>query len=416
MLVVFIVLVVLRAAGEIVLDRLNRREILRHKDSVPAAFRERVTLEAYAEGIGYSLDRLRFSQVSTLVSSGFLLFVITTGLLPSVFESVTQWFGTEIWAQALAFFALGWLLAVPDWFLGAWETFGIERRHGFNRSSPLLWLTDQLKVIGLTLLLGLPLLSLVLWFAVTFPQTWWVWGFLLLTGFQLLMLVLAPRVIVPLFNKLSPLPEGPLHERLLALGEKAGFAIDRIQVIDGSRRSRHSNALFTGFGRFRRIILFDTLIEQLEPEQLAAVMAHEIGHSKCGHIPKLLLRSTLTGFCAFAILGWLVNLQPFYAAFGFTYEPGSIVPALFLFSLWMPLVTFWLEPLTNRISRRFEYEADAFARELMGGDPAPLIEALRKLHEENKSNLTPHPLYSGFHYSHPTLIERERALLDGAAG
>ena len=204
----------------------------------------------------------------------------------------------------------------------------------------------------------------------------------------------------------------PLQRRapLLALGERTGFHSKSIQVMDGSKRSRHSNAFFTGFGRFRKIVLFDTLVQQLQEDELEAVLAHEIGHYKRRHIPKMLIGSAVGLLAGLFAISWLAGEEWFYRAFGF--QPGSIVRAFLLFSLLSGVVTFWLGPLFNMLSRRFEYQADAYASRTMGG-PSPLIHALRKLNEKNLSNLTPHPLYSGFYYSHPTLLERETALRGG---
>jgi len=228
----------------------------------------------------------------------------------------------------------------------------------------------------------------------------------------LLMFVLAPVVIMPLFNKFTPLPEGSLRERLFALGQRTGFRLRSIQVMDGSKRSRHSNAFFTGLGRFRKIVLFDTLIQQLTETELEAVLAHEIGHYKKKHIPKMLLFSAITSLAAFYVIAWLARQDWFYGGFGFT--PGSIAPALLLFALLASTITFWFSPLVNWLSRRHEYEADAYAAAMMR-EPQSLIGALRKLNEKNLSNLTPHPIYSGFYYSHPTLLEREEALRGHAA-
>jgi len=214
-------------------------------------------------------------------------------------------------------------------------------------------------------------------------------------------------LILPLFNKFTPLPEGSLRERLLNLAARTGFRARSIQVMDGSKRSRHSNAFFTGFGGFRKIVLFDTLIQQLAEPELEAVLAHEIGHYRLKHIPKMLLMSAAGSLLGFWLISLLAGQAWFYRGFGF--EPGSIVPALLLFGLLDGLVTFWLWPLARWWSRRCEYQADAFAAAAMR-EPGPLIGALRKLSEKNLSNLTPHPLYSSFYYSHPTLLERERAL------
>jgi len=236
---------------------------------------------------------------------------------------------------------------------------------------------------------------------------WWLWTWGTVLGFETILLVLAPVLLLPLFNKFTPLPEGSMRTRLAELAERTGFRVRRIEVMDGSKRSKHSNAFFTGFGRFRKIVLFDTLIEQLEETELAAVLAHEIGHYKKRHIPKMLTVSALGLLVACYILACLAKAEWFYVAFGFA--PGSIAVAFLLFGLLSGTVTFWVTPLASLWSRRFEYEADAFAAGAMG-ESRSLIGALRKLSEKNLSNLTPHPLYSGFYYSHPALLEREQQL------
>jgi STE24 endopeptidase len=221
------------------------------------------------------------------------------------------------------------------------------------------------------------------------------------------MMVLAPVLILPLFNKFSPLREGSLKDRLLELAQRACFRARSIQIMDGSKRSRHSNAFFTGFGRFRKIVLFDTLVEQLTEPELEAVLAHEMGHYRLGHVPKLLIGSVLALLGGFLALAWLAQQDWFYQAFGF--RPGDFEPALLLFGLLSGAVTFWVSPLLHFWSRHFEYQADRFAATLLN-DADPLVSALRKLNEKNLGNLTPHPFYSGFYYSHPTLLEREQAL------
>jgi STE24 endopeptidase len=226
-------------------------------------------------------------------------------------------------------------------------------------------------------------------------------------GFQLVMIVVYPMWILPWFNKLTPLPEGELRTRLLDLAVRAKFQAQTIQVMDGSKRSGHSNAFFTGFGRWRRIVLFDTLMQQLDPAELEAVLAHEIGHYKLGHIPRMLAVSALLTLGGFWLVGWVANTPAVLQAFGFT--TANVAVAFLLLSLLGGMFGFWLSPVTNLFSRRHEYQADAFAREAIGG-AAAMIGALHKLTRENLSNLTPHPLFSAFYYSHPTLAEREAAL------
>src|SRR6267143_2569608 len=268
----------------------------------------------------------------------------------------------------------------------------------------------------IAVLLGYPLLVLVLKLIEWTGPNWWLWAAAVVIVFQLLLLLIAPAVIMPLFNKFTPLPEGELRQRLFALAQRTDFPTRSIEVMDGSKRSRHSNAFFTGLGRFRKIVLFDTLIAQLTEPELESVLAHEIGHYKKRHVLKLLGVSIAGVFVAFAAIAWLARQPWFYRAFGFEYEGGflavDVVPAMLLFALLAGKITFWLSPLLHIWSRRFEYEADAFAH-VTTGESQPLIQALRKLSEKNLSNLTPHPIYSAFYYSHPTLLERERALRAG---
>jgi STE24 endopeptidase len=259
----------------------------------------------------------------------------------------------------------------------------------------------------LALALGYPLLVLILKIVQWTGAWWWLWAWGAMLAFQLLMSVLAPVLILPLFNKFTPLPEGDLRERLLELARRTQFRAQSIQLMDGSKRSRHSNAFFTGFGRFRKIVLFDTLVQQLTGPELEAVLAHEIGHFKKKHIPKMLVFSAVGSLTGFYLISVLARQEWFYRAFGF--EPGNVAPALLLFGLLAGTVTFWFSPLIHWWSRRYEYQADAFAARVMSGTQS-LIGALRKLNEKNLSNLTPHPIYSGFYHSHPTLLEREQAL------
>jgi STE24 endopeptidase len=261
--------------------------------------------------------------------------------------------------------------------------------------------------------IGYPLLALLIYLVASAGDLWWLWGFTVFFLFQLVMVVAYPMFIMPLFNKMEPMEAGELKDRLFALAERTGFKAQTILVIDGSKRSGHSNAFFAGFGRFRRIVLYDTLIEQMSHEELEAVLAHEIGHYKMGHIPKMITLSGVMTFCMFALLGWLERGTWLAETFHFSEAvAGEFVPVLLLFMLLSGLLTFWLSPFSSLWSRKHEYEADAFARDAMDSSE-PLIRALRKLHKENLSNLTPHPTYSRFYYSHPTLLERERSLSNG---
>lgn len=409
-LAVFVVLLLAKLAAGIWLDLLNLRHVRAHADAVPESFRDFIDLAEYKKSIEYTAAKTRFGIVQELFDGLVLAVILLSGLLAAIYSGLSGVFGYGIWGQALVLFATGILLGLPGLPFDWWSTFKLEERFGFNKSTLKLWWTDKIKGLLIGFALGYPLLALLIFLVSAAGPLWWVWGFAVFFGFQLVMVVAYPMFIMPLFNKLEPMEEGELKDRLFALADRTGFKAQTILVMDGSKRSGHSNAFFAGFGRFRRIVLFDTLIEQMEPEELEAVLAHEIGHYKLGHIPKMIVLSAVSSLAMFALLGWLAGAAWFVEGFFFSSEVvGQIVPVLLLFSMLSGLVTFWLSPLTSRWSRKHEYEADAFAREAMGS-PDPLVRSLRKLHKENLSNLTPHPLYSNFYYSHPTLVEREASL------
>jgi STE24 endopeptidase len=401
-------LLVLRLVGELMLSALNRAEVRRHAASAPPAVAAIMDAETYAKSVAYTLAKSRYGVVSGVFDTVVLAVVLFSGGLPALYRAVMSWGAAGAgWTQTLFVLIAMVLLSLPSIPFEWWEQFRLEEKFGFNKSTFGLWVTDKIKGTVLTFAIGFPLLwallSLVKWTG----EAWWMWGFALVFGFQLLMLVLYPKLILPLFNKLTPLPEGDLRTRLLTLGDRTGFRASTIEVIDGSKRSGHSNAYFTGFGRFRRIVLFDTLIAQLTPEELEAVLAHEIGHYRRGHIPKMIAMSAAMLFAGFGVIAWLSRSAWFNGAFGFS--AGELAPSFLLFGLLSGVVTFWFSPLMNVLSRKHEYEADAFAREAVGG-AVPMVGALRKLAQKNLSNLTPHPWFSAFFYSHPTLVEREQAL------
>ena len=401
-------LLVLRLAGELVLSALNRAEVRRHASEPPPAAAAIMDAATYAKSVAYTLERSRFGVITEIFDTLVLALVVFGGVLPVLFEAMAGWGAPgAVWVRALFILFAGVLMSVPSLPFDWWEQFRLEGKFGFNQSTPKLWLTDKLKGLALAFAIGFPLLWVLLSLVQWVGDRWWLWGFGVVFGFQLLMMVLYPKLILPLFNKLTPLPEGELRTRLLALGDRTGFRAKTIEVMDGSKRSAHSNAFFTGFGRWRRIVLFDTLIAQLTPEELEAVLAHEIGHYRRGHIPKMLALAAVTMFAGFGAIAWLAHSLWFNVAFGF--PPGELAPAFLLFGLLSGVVTFWFSPVTNLLSRKHEYEADAFAREAVGG-AGPMVGALRKLAQKNLSNLTPHPWFSAFFYSHPTLVERERAL------
>jgi len=409
--IVALVLILARTVTELWLSRLNRCHVRAHRNEVPPAFRGVMDESTYRRSIDYTLLKNRFGNIVNVFDAVVLIAVLFSGLLPWAFGEFD--FATSTLAMAGFLFVTGIALSIPGLPFAWYAQFKIEERFGFNTTSMKMWIVDRLKGLLLAALLGYPLLVLVLKLIEWTGASWWLWAAAVVVAFQLLVLLVAPAIIMPLFNKFTPLAEGAFRERLFALARRTGFPTRRIDVMDGSKRSRHSNAFFTGFGRFRKIVLFDTLIAQLTELEVESVLAHEIGHYKKRHVVKLLGVSIAGIVMAFAAIAWLARQQWFYHAFGFEYQVGfaatNVVPAMLLFALLSATITFWVSPFIHIWSRHFEYESDAFARAAMG-EARSLIHALRKLSEKNLSNLTPHPLYSSFYYSHPTLLERERAL------
>ena len=400
-------LVLAKWAVELWLSHLNRRHVLAHSGAVPEAFKDTVDEQTYARSAQYTLANGRLDEIETTFGATLLVLVLWGGILPWGYSLTTRLLGESVWAIAGFLFITGMVLTLPGLPFQWYHQFRLEQRFGFNTTTQRVWWTDRLKGLLLALALGYPMLALVLKLVKWADGWWWLWVWGALLIFQLLMSVLAPVLILPLFNRFTPLPEGSLRDRLLRLADRTRFRAGSIQVMDGSKRSRHSNAFFTGFGRFRKIVLFDTLLVQLAEPELEAVLAHEIGHFKMKHIPKMLLMSALGSLAGFYGVSFLASQNWFYRAFGFA--PGTIAPALLLFGLLAGVVTFWLSPLIHWWSRHYEYQSDSFAAEVIN-DPGPLVAALRKLNAKNLNNLTPHPAYSGFYFSHPTLLERERAL------
>jgi STE24 endopeptidase len=406
-----LVLLALKWGAQLWLEHLNQRHVLAHSSAVPEPFKETIDEGAYRKSAAYTLAKSRFQQVELTFAAVLLAVLLFSGVLAAGYRGFVSHAGASAWSLALFLFVTGVVLALPGLPLDWYSQFRLEERFGFNTTSQKTWWLDRFKGLILGALLGIPLLALVLKLVDWTGKSWWLWAWGAFFGFQLLMAVLAPVLIMPLFNKFTPLHQGTLRERLFNLAHRTRFQARSIQLMDGSKRSTHSNAFFTGFGRFRKIVLYDTLVAQLQEPELEAVLAHEIGHFKRRHILKMLLMAALLSLGGFFVLSLLLHQAWFFEAFGF--QPGELAPALLLFGLLGSLVTFWFSPLGHWWSRKYEYEADAFAANVMN-EASSLVGALRKLNAKNLSNLTPHPLYSGFYYSHPTLLEREQAL-QGAA-
>src|SRR5437764_1174727 len=355
-----LILILARALTELWLGRLNEGHVRAHADEVPPAFRAIIDEATYRRSVDYTLTKSRFEAVVTVFDAVLLIVVLFSGVLPWAFEKFTIILGTSIWAMAGFLFGTAVVLSIPALPFAWYAQFKLEARFGFNTTSVKTWIFDRVKGFLLALVLGYPLLALVLKLIEWTGTNWWLWAAAIVIAFQLLMLLVAPAIIMPLFNKFAPLPEGTLRERLFALAQRTGFPTRSIDVMDGSKRSRHSNAFFTGFGRFRKIVLFDTLIAQLSEPELESVLAHEIGHYKKRHIIKSLAVSVAGVVVAFAAIGWLARQQWFYHAFGFAphgnFAPATVVPAILLFGLLAGTISLWLSPFLHKWSRRFEYE------------------------------------------------------------
>lgn len=390
------------------LTRLNLRHVQKHENEVPAYFKQRITLEEYRKSIAYTRAKAKLG----LIASWAEVPVFWGLLLSGFYGQVDAWANSVCHgpvATGLVFFAvmlsLFYLVSLP---FSLYSTFALEQNYGFNRMTWKLWLVDFCKGLLLSIVLGTPVLSGILWFMERcLAGFWWLYAWIFLALVQLFVTSVFPVFIVPLFNKLTPLEEGSLKERILALAHKVRFNLSGIYTMDGSKRSTHSNAFFAGMGRFRRVVLFDTLMKSLNEPELLAVLAHEIGHNVKKHILTGLLVGLATSLAGFYILSLLVNQSWFYTAFGF--ERPSSHAALFVFMKVAGSFTFFLTPLISMLSRRHEYEADRFAAVALE-TPQPMIQGLVKLTKDNLSNLTPHPLYSFFYYSHPTVMERIQAL------
>jgi STE24 endopeptidase len=389
-----------------------------HRSAVPAAFASRIGISAHSKAADYTVAKQKLGMIETLASAALLLLLTLGGGLGLLFAWTERLDVAPLWRDVLLLAAIALitgLLGVP---FAWWHTFRIEERFGFNRTTLKLWLTDLAKGVVIGIILGLPLTILALWLMRNAGVLWWLWVWLAWMGFQVLMLVLFPTVIAPLFNKFSPLPAGPARERIEQLLARCEFAARGLFVIDGSKRSGHGNAYFTGFGRARRVVFFDTLLERLAPEEIEAVLAHELGHFKLRHVVKRVVWSAFLSLAFLALLAWLATMPWFYAGLGI---PADAVPAamarpgiaLALFVLVLPVFTFALSPLSALYSRKHEFEADAFAAR--HASAAALTQALVKLYEDNAATLTPDPLHSAFYDSHPPAAIRVARLATLAA-
>ncbi len=389
------------------------RHVAAHRDQVPEPFRATISLAAHQKAADYTLAKARFGMLATAFGAAVLLGWTLLGgldaLNAAVRDAIVPRFGTMAYQLALLV-AFTFVSALIDLPFDLYSTFRIEQRFGFNRMTWRLYVADLLKSAAVGAVVGLPIAALILWIMGATGALWWLWAWCAWMLFNLLALVLYPTVIAPLFNTFEPLADESIKARVQALMARCGFKAKGLFVMDGSKRSAHANAYFTGFGAAKRVVFFDTLLGKLSAGEVEAVLAHELGHFKHRHVQKRMLSIFAISLAGFGLLGWLSSRAWFYAGLGVV--PSVVVPndalALLLFTLVVPVFGFFVSPLFARLSRRHEFQADAYACEQANG--ADLAAALLKLHEDNASTLTPDPLYASFYYSHPPASQRLAAL------
>lgn len=395
--VIFIVALILAFLLEYWLDQRQIRHVLANRAQVPDEFADRISLAEHQKAADYTVARTRFGSINQIIGVVILL-VWTLGGGIDALDQIWRNFElngvlTGVGVMLSVMFISG-LIELP---LSAYRTFNIEQRFGFNNSTLGLFISDTLKSALLTLLIGAPILWVILWLMQHMGDLWWLYVWAVWMGFMLLMLWAYPAFIAPLFNKFSPLENPDLRTRIENLMQRCGFTSNGIFIMDGSRRSSHGNAYFTGLGKNKRIVFFDTLLNSLEPEETEAVLAHELGHFKHKHIQKRIISMAIMTLIGLGILGYLMQLDSFYTGLGVLH--ASQYTALLLFVMVAPLFSIYLQPVFAWFSRKHEFEADSFAAQQ--SNATRLIQALVKLYKENANTLTPDPLYSAFHDSHP---------------
>lgn len=385
--------------------------VARHRDRVPEPFADRITAQEHGRAADYTIAKARFGRFELIINA-LVTLALTVGGGIAALDALWQKTGlSSLWLGAGVIGSVVLLTEIIGLPLAAWRTFGIEQRFGFNRMTPLLFVADQLKGLALAVVLGIPLLLLTLFLMERAGHAWWLWTWGVLIAFNLLLTWAAPVVIAPLFNRFAPLTDEALKSRIDALMARCGFTARGLFVMNGSLRSSHGNAYFTGIGRNKRIVFFDTLLESLAPSEVEAVLAHELGHFRLRHILQRLLVMALASLAALALLGWLAGEPGFYAALGV--PTPSTHDALLLFALAAPPFLFFITPLASLWSRKHELEADAFAATHAAA--SDLATALVKLQRDNASTLTPDPVYAAFYYSHPPAMTRISRLLGASA-
>ncbi len=400
--VVFLLVFAIVTATQFWLAKRQAAYVLAHRNDVPEAFTQTVSLAAHQKAADYTLAKSKLSDIERALGVGLILILTVFGGINAAFEFCAARIESPLMAGVGAIALLTLLMSLFELPVSWYGTFVIEEKFGFNKSSVTQFVKDEVMQLTLSAVIGLPILTLILWIMDSVGSSWWFWAWVILISFSLLMSWLFPTVIAPLFNKFTPMEEGALKTRISGLLERCGFNSQGIFIMDGSKRSGHGNAYFTGLGKSKRIVFFDNLVASLDEEELEAVLAHELGHFKCKHVVKMLITTSITSLIGLGILGWLIQKDWFFNGLGV--EHGSNAAALLLFMLIAPIFTFFLQPISAYFQRKFEFEADDFAAQ--HAQASKLVSGLVKLYEENASTLTPDPLFASFYYSHPPAAVR----------
>ncbi|KAF3977913.1 MAG: M48 family metallopeptidase [Methylococcales symbiont of Iophon sp. n. MRB-2018] len=395
--VIFLIALVFSYTIQFWLSIRQKSFVLNHREAVPEAFKDTVALDAHQKAADYTVVKGKLGDVDSIIGIVFLLLLTLGGGISLAFDFWTSFNLSPMMADLAAIATIFLVMTVVEIPTSLYGTFVIEEKFGFNKSTLAQFFKDQLISLTLVIVIATPILALLIWVMDSIGSLWWLYAWAILMGISLLMSWLFPTLIAPLFNKFTPMEEGSLKDRIQSLLNRCGFSSNGIYIMDGSKRSGHGNAYFTGLGSNKRIVFYDTLIESLDDEELEAVLAHELGHFKCKHVIKMLIASSITTLCSFAVLGWLITQDWFFSGLGV--DTHSNAAALLLFMLVSPVFTIFMQPISAYFQRKFEFEADDFASQ--NAKPSKMISGLVKLYEENASTLTPDPLFSAFHYSHP---------------
>ncbi|MEO7160512.1 MAG: M48 family metallopeptidase [Polaromonas sp.] len=407
--VLFSALLVLGLLTKFYLATRQIRHVAQHRDKVPAAFASTITLQSHQKAADYTIAKTRLGMLEMAFAAALLLGWTLLGGIDTLNQAIVNSAlaaDGQLVPQLALLAAFGLISGLLDLPFTLYKTFRLEERFGFNKMSFNLWLADLVKSTLVGTVVGLPIVALILWLMGSAGSLWWLWTWVVWMGFNLLVLVLFPTVIAPLFNKFKPLDDETLKARVTALMQRCGFAAKGLFVMDGSKRSAHANAYFTGFGAAKRVVFYDTLLKQLNPAEVDAVLAHELGHFKHKHIIKRIVVMFAMSLAGFALLGWLSTQVWFYTGLGVrpNLSGANDALALLLFLMVVPLFSFFVSPVMAQFSRKHEFEADAYA--ISQTDGRDLQSALLKLYQDNASTLTPDPVFVKFYYSHPPASER----------